>query len=172
MWPFTWRSSEFDSCIWISEHRFICLNNLHILSFSHSIQVAALATLAILRVIAASSSSKDNENVSIKCITFSQPPVGNAALKEQVFPVFFSSFNFWLTAYPFPKLQNKDISQLFFVFCFFFPAMLIEKVGSNISRVTAFQKIWFHVFYLLLIFTIIMLRLCQGLLKMKLTAQY
>ncbi|KAL3027870.1 hypothetical protein AAZX31_03G080800 [Glycine max] len=46
--------------------------------------VAALATLAILRVIAASSSSKDNENVSIKCITFSQPPVGNAALKDYV----------------------------------------------------------------------------------------
>ncbi|KAL2319459.1 hypothetical protein Fmac_028428 [Flemingia macrophylla] len=46
--------------------------------------VAALATLAILRVIAASSSSKENENVSIKCITFSQPPVGNAALKDYV----------------------------------------------------------------------------------------
>lgn len=44
--------------------------------------VAALATLAILRVIAAS--SKENENVSIKCITFSQPPVGNAALKDYV----------------------------------------------------------------------------------------
>ncbi|XP_027334122.1 uncharacterized protein LOC113848908 isoform X2 [Abrus precatorius] len=44
--------------------------------------VAALATLAILRVIAASSSSK--ENVPIKCITFSQPPVGNAALKDYV----------------------------------------------------------------------------------------
>ncbi|MCI05559.1 hypothetical protein A2U01_0026612, partial [Trifolium medium] len=44
--------------------------------------VAALATLAILRVIAASSSSKENGNVSVKCITFSQPPVGNAALKE------------------------------------------------------------------------------------------
>ncbi|XP_057451465.1 uncharacterized protein LOC130743298 isoform X5 [Lotus japonicus] len=46
--------------------------------------VAALATLAILRVIAASSSSKENENVSIKCITFSQPPVGNAALRDYV----------------------------------------------------------------------------------------
>ncbi|KAK7350571.1 hypothetical protein VNO77_09342 [Canavalia gladiata] len=46
--------------------------------------VAALATLAILRVIAASSLSKENENVSIKCITFSQPPVGNAALKDYV----------------------------------------------------------------------------------------
>ncbi|KAK7286747.1 hypothetical protein RJT34_21966 [Clitoria ternatea] len=46
--------------------------------------VAALATLAILRVIAASSSSKENENVSVKCITFSQPPVGNAALKDYV----------------------------------------------------------------------------------------
>ncbi|XP_061370914.1 uncharacterized protein LOC133313542 isoform X2 [Gastrolobium bilobum] len=46
--------------------------------------VAALATLAILRVIAASSSSKENENVPIKCITFSQPAVGNAALKDYV----------------------------------------------------------------------------------------
>ncbi|KAJ8899456.1 hypothetical protein K2173_018430 [Erythroxylum novogranatense] len=46
--------------------------------------VAALATLAILRVVAASSSLKDNEKVSIKCITFSQPPVGNAALRDYV----------------------------------------------------------------------------------------
>ncbi|KAE9600821.1 putative P-loop containing nucleoside triphosphate hydrolase, alpha/Beta hydrolase [Lupinus albus] len=46
--------------------------------------VAALATLAILRVIAASSPTKENERVSIKCITFSQPPVGNAALKDYV----------------------------------------------------------------------------------------
>ncbi|KAM6564817.1 hypothetical protein CsatB_024815 [Cannabis sativa] len=46
--------------------------------------VAALATLAILRVIAASSSLKENENVQVKCITFSQPPVGNAALRDYV----------------------------------------------------------------------------------------
>ncbi|KAK4268198.1 hypothetical protein QN277_024884 [Acacia crassicarpa] len=46
--------------------------------------VAVLATLAILRVIAATSPSKENEKVSIKCITFSQPPVGNAALKDYV----------------------------------------------------------------------------------------
>ncbi|XP_052211530.1 uncharacterized protein LOC127814214 isoform X2 [Diospyros lotus] len=46
--------------------------------------VAALATLAILRVIAASSSLKDNEKVQVKCITFSQPPVGNAALRDYV----------------------------------------------------------------------------------------
>ncbi|CAA6668175.1 unnamed protein product [Spirodela intermedia] len=45
--------------------------------------VAALATLAILRVIA-SSSSKDQVEVQIKCITFSQPPVGNAALRDYV----------------------------------------------------------------------------------------
>ncbi|KAF8402168.1 hypothetical protein HHK36_013120 [Tetracentron sinense] len=44
--------------------------------------VAALATLAILRVIAAS--SKENEKVQVKCITFSQPPVGNAALRDYV----------------------------------------------------------------------------------------
>ncbi|XP_022758770.1 uncharacterized protein LOC111305465 isoform X2 [Durio zibethinus] len=46
--------------------------------------VAALATLAILRVIAVSSSSKETEKVQVKCITFSQPPVGNAALRDYV----------------------------------------------------------------------------------------
>ncbi|XVE72682.1 hypothetical protein DITRI_Ditri11bG0058400 [Diplodiscus trichospermus] len=46
--------------------------------------VAALATLAILRVIAVSSSLKESENVQVKCITFSQPPVGNAALRDYV----------------------------------------------------------------------------------------
>ncbi|GKU85937.1 hypothetical protein SLEP1_g535 [Rubroshorea leprosula] len=45
--------------------------------------VAALATLAILRVVAVSS-SKENEKVLVKCITFSQPPVGNAALRDYV----------------------------------------------------------------------------------------
>ncbi|GLT64825.1 hypothetical protein SLA2020_372940 [Shorea laevis] len=45
--------------------------------------VAALATLAILRVVAVSS-SKENEKVQVKCITFSQPPVGNAALRDYV----------------------------------------------------------------------------------------
>ncbi|XP_019263724.1 PREDICTED: uncharacterized protein LOC109241438 isoform X2 [Nicotiana attenuata] len=44
--------------------------------------VAVLSTLAILRVFAAS--SKENEKVQVKCITFSQPPVGNAALREYV----------------------------------------------------------------------------------------
>lgn len=46
--------------------------------------VAALATLAILRVIAASSPSKENERIQVKCITFSQPPVGNSALRDYV----------------------------------------------------------------------------------------
>lgn len=46
--------------------------------------VAALATLAILRVISACSSSKETEKVPVKCITFSQPPVGNAALRDYV----------------------------------------------------------------------------------------
>ncbi|KAJ4969426.1 hypothetical protein NE237_016127 [Protea cynaroides] len=46
--------------------------------------VAALATLAILRVIAASTPLKENEKVPVKCITFSQPPVGNAALRDYV----------------------------------------------------------------------------------------
>ena len=45
------------------------------------LQVAALATLAILRVIASSPSKEDNR-LPVKCITFSQPPVGNAALRE------------------------------------------------------------------------------------------
>ncbi|XP_059660049.1 uncharacterized protein LOC132306606 isoform X2 [Cornus florida] len=44
--------------------------------------VAVLATLAILRVIA--SSSKEYDKVQVKCITFSQPPVGNAALRDYV----------------------------------------------------------------------------------------
>ncbi|GMH02457.1 hypothetical protein Nepgr_004296 [Nepenthes gracilis] len=46
--------------------------------------VAALSTLAILRVIAPSSPSKENEKFQVKCITFSQPPVGNAALRDYV----------------------------------------------------------------------------------------
>ncbi|CAN8269968.1 unnamed protein product [Cochlearia groenlandica] len=46
--------------------------------------VAALATLAILRIVAASSSKKENDNIHVKCITFSQPPVGNAALRDYV----------------------------------------------------------------------------------------
>ncbi|KAA8550557.1 hypothetical protein F0562_002241 [Nyssa sinensis] len=46
--------------------------------------VAVLATLAILRVIAVSSPSKEYEKVQVKCITFSQPPVGNAALRDYV----------------------------------------------------------------------------------------
>ncbi|VFR00503.1 unnamed protein product [Cuscuta campestris] len=44
--------------------------------------VAVLATLAILRVVAAS--SKEHEKIQVKCVTFSQPPVGNAALKDYV----------------------------------------------------------------------------------------
>lgn len=46
------------------------------------LQVAALATLAILRVLASSSPSKEPDRLQVKCITFSQPPVGNAALRE------------------------------------------------------------------------------------------
>ncbi|KAJ8479200.1 hypothetical protein OPV22_022927 [Ensete ventricosum] len=46
--------------------------------------VAVLSTLAILRVLASSSLAKEHENVPVKCITFSQPPVGNAALKDYV----------------------------------------------------------------------------------------
>ncbi|KAG9143538.1 hypothetical protein Leryth_015963 [Lithospermum erythrorhizon] len=44
--------------------------------------VAVLATLAILRVVSAS--SKEIERVQVKCITFSQPPVGNSALRDHV----------------------------------------------------------------------------------------
>ncbi|KAI3801177.1 hypothetical protein L1987_29281 [Smallanthus sonchifolius] len=46
--------------------------------------VAVLSTLAILRVIASASSSKEQERIPVKCITFSQPPVGNAALRDYV----------------------------------------------------------------------------------------
>ncbi|KAL6899901.1 hypothetical protein ACP4OV_006559 [Aristida adscensionis] len=45
--------------------------------------VAALATLAILRVLA-SAPSKEHNRLQVKCITFSQPPVGNAALRDYV----------------------------------------------------------------------------------------
>ncbi|XP_066321700.1 uncharacterized protein [Miscanthus floridulus] len=45
--------------------------------------VAALATLAILRAIATTPSKEDNR-LHVKCITFSQPPVGNAALRDYV----------------------------------------------------------------------------------------
>ncbi|AQK70954.1 lipase class 3 family protein [Zea mays] len=44
-------------------------------------RVAVLATLANLRVIATTPSKEDNR-LHVKCITFSQPPVGNAALRE------------------------------------------------------------------------------------------
>lgn len=47
--------------------------------------VAALATLAILRVLASAPLTKEHEKVQVKCITFSQPPVGNAALKDYVY---------------------------------------------------------------------------------------
>jgi hypothetical protein len=58
-----------------------------------------LATLTILRVLASSLSSKDGDKFQVKCITFSQPPVGNAALREYVisdylafvFPYIFNS---------------------------------------------------------------------------------
>ncbi|KAI5077717.1 hypothetical protein GOP47_0007541 [Adiantum capillus-veneris] len=52
--------------------------------------VAVLATLAILKVLghfssSSSSSSKKEKHVVVKCITFSQPPVGNAALRDYVY---------------------------------------------------------------------------------------
>ncbi|XP_038900212.1 uncharacterized protein LOC120087314 isoform X2 [Benincasa hispida] len=54
--------------------------------------VAVLATLAILRGIAASSSLKESEKFQVKCITFSQPPVGNAALREKGWQHHFKSY--------------------------------------------------------------------------------
>ncbi|TQD77042.1 hypothetical protein C1H46_037434 [Malus baccata] len=61
--------------------------NRNLVLCGHSLggAVAVLATLSILRVVAASSSSlKENGNVEVKCIAFSQPPVGNAALRDYV----------------------------------------------------------------------------------------
>ncbi|CAN6554316.1 unnamed protein product [Malus baccata var. baccata] len=61
--------------------------NRNLVLCGHSLggAVTVLATLAILRVVAASCSSlKENGNVKVKCITFSQPPVGNAALRDYV----------------------------------------------------------------------------------------
>jgi pimeloyl-ACP methyl ester carboxylesterase len=47
--------------------------------------VAVLATLAILRAFASTTSiSRAANKVQVKCITFSQPPVGNAALRDYV----------------------------------------------------------------------------------------
>lgn len=46
--------------------------------------VAVLATLAILRAFAKNSISRAANKVEVKCITFSQPPVGNAALRDYV----------------------------------------------------------------------------------------
>ncbi|KAJ3675759.1 hypothetical protein LUZ60_004801 [Juncus effusus] len=47
--------------------------------------VAVLATLAILRVVAHSKENNNNNGkLQVKCITFSQPPVGNEALKDYV----------------------------------------------------------------------------------------
>ncbi|CAM0945676.1 unnamed protein product [Alopecurus aequalis] len=46
--------------------------------------VAALATLAILRVLSSASTTKEANRLQVKCITFSQPPVGNAALRDYV----------------------------------------------------------------------------------------
>lgn len=46
--------------------------------------VAVLATLAILRAIPSASLAKGGDGIQVKCITFSQPPVGNAALREYV----------------------------------------------------------------------------------------
>ncbi|KQJ99498.1 hypothetical protein BRADI_3g43530v3 [Brachypodium distachyon] len=46
--------------------------------------VAALATLAILREISSSSPTKEANRLQVKCITFSQPPVGNPALRDYV----------------------------------------------------------------------------------------
>eukprot|EP00250_Pteridium_aquilinum_P017677 c23734_g1_i2 orf=409-3576(+) len=52
--------------------------------------VAVLATLAILKVLGqlsslSSSSSKKEKHIEVKCITFSQPAVGNAALRDYVY---------------------------------------------------------------------------------------
>ena len=46
--------------------------------------VAVLATLAILRAFATNPISRAANKVEVKCITFSQPPVGNAALRDYV----------------------------------------------------------------------------------------
>ncbi|KAJ7961646.1 lipase class 3 family protein [Quillaja saponaria] len=74
--------------------------------------VATLATLAILRVIAASSPSRENEKVSVKCITFSQPPVGNAALKDYVNK---KGWQHYFKSYCIPEdlVPSNSISSLF-----------------------------------------------------------
>ncbi|KAG9447956.1 hypothetical protein H6P81_014084 [Aristolochia fimbriata] len=46
--------------------------------------VAVLVTVGILRALASASPAKENEKLMLKCITFSQPPVGNEALRDYV----------------------------------------------------------------------------------------
>eukprot|EP01018_Ginkgo_biloba_P024883 Gb_21829 [translate_table: standard] len=46
--------------------------------------VSVLATLAILRAFPSSSLLKEGDRIQVKCITFSQPAVGNAALRDYV----------------------------------------------------------------------------------------
>ncbi|PKA66130.1 hypothetical protein AXF42_Ash018420 [Apostasia shenzhenica] len=60
--------------------------NRNLVLCGHSLggAVAALATLSILRILSSSSTCKEHAKIQVKCITFSQPAVGNAALKDYV----------------------------------------------------------------------------------------
>ncbi|PON65978.1 Fungal lipase-like [Trema orientale] len=94
--------------------------------------VAALATLAILRVIAASSSLKENENVQVKCITFSQPPVGNAALRDYVHR---KGWQHYFKSYCIPEdLVPRILSPAYFHhYNAQSPSVTLETESSNLS---------------------------------------
>lgn len=103
--------------------------------------------------MAASSTKKENDNIHVKCITFSQPPVGNAALREYVFGVLVKH-----TA----GLSNS-------ILIFFFPRLVrlaatyMKKGGIIFSRATVYLKIWSPEYYLLHIFITTMSKECQWL---------
>lgn len=92
--------------------------------------VAVLATLAILRVVAASSSSlKENENVKVKCITFSQPPVGNAALRDYVNR---EGWQHYFKSYCIPEdLVPRILSPAYFHHYNAQPPLVPAETGSN-----------------------------------------
>ncbi|CAL0329539.1 unnamed protein product [Lupinus luteus] len=100
--------------------------------------VAALATLAILRVIAASSPTRENERVSIKCITFSQPPVGNAALKDYVNR---KGWQHYFKSYCIPEdLVPRILSPAYFHHYSAQPQSILSDNESNILLATKHEQ--------------------------------
>ncbi|KAK6937870.1 Fungal lipase-like domain [Dillenia turbinata] len=90
--------------------------------------VAVLATLAILRVVNASTPAKESEKVQIKCITFSQPPVGNAALRDYVHS---KGWHNYFKTYCIPEdLVPRILSPAYFHHYNAQPQLMIVSVGN------------------------------------------